>query len=96
LPGSVLVISLEGTGRMHRWLVRTMMQRDAHDHRYSDRLWMNWAMHWGQGIALGAVRAFMAEQSFRGPVGSFLFLNPRLLNDQILENTTGVGAPPWT
>ena len=21
-----------------------------------DRLWLNWAMHWGQGILLGAVR----------------------------------------
>jgi hypothetical protein len=73
-----------------------MMQRDAHDHRYSDRLWMNWAMHWGQGIALGAVRAFMAERGFRGPVGSFPFLNLRLLNHQTLENATGVGAPPWT
>ena len=55
-----------------------------------------WAMHWGQGIALGAVRAIMAQQGFRGPVGSFLFLNLRLINDQTLENATGVGAPPWT
>ena len=31
-----------------------------------------------------------------GPFGSFLFLNLRLLNDQSLENATGVGAPPWT
>jgi hypothetical protein len=29
-------------------------------------------------------------------VGSFLFLNLRLLNDQTLENATGAGAPPWT
>ena len=62
----------------------------------SERLWMNWAMHWGQGIALGAVRALMAERGIRGPVGSFLHLNLRLLNDQTLENATGVGAPPWT
>jgi hypothetical protein len=61
----------------------------------ADRLWMNWAMHWGQGILLGAVRGLMAERGFRGPVGSFLFLNLRLLNDQTLENATGVGAPPW-
>ena len=53
-------------------------------------------MHWGQGIALGAVRALMAERGIRGPVGSFLHLNLRLLNDQTLENATGVGAPPWT
>jgi hypothetical protein len=61
-----------------------------------ERLWMNWAMHWGQGVLLGAVRGLMAERGVRGPVGSFLFLNLRLLNDQTLENATGVGAPPWT
>lgn len=62
----------------------------------SERLWLNWAMHWGQGIALGPVRALMAEYGVRGPVASFLFLNLRLLNDQTLENATRVGAPPWT
>lgn len=61
-----------------------------------ERVWMNWAMHWGQGILLGAARGMMAERGVRGPIGSFLFLNLRLLNDQTLENTTGVGAPPWT
>ena len=62
----------------------------------SARLGLNWAMHWGQGILLGAVRGVMAERGLRGPVGSFLFLNLRLLNDQTLENATGVGSPPWT
>src|SRR3712207_6833411 len=62
----------------------------------SERLGLNWAMHWGQGIALGAVRALMAQHGIRGPVGSFLHLNLRLLNDQTLENATKVGAPPWT
>jgi hypothetical protein len=61
-----------------------------------ESLWLNWAMHWGQGIALGVVRAAMARRRIRGPVGSCLFLNLRLLNDQTLENATGVGAPPWT
>ncbi|MFL6446843.1 MAG: hypothetical protein ACJ746_04060 [Bryobacteraceae bacterium] len=61
-----------------------------------EELAMNWAMHWGQGILLGAVRGIMAEHGFRGPMGSFLFMNLRLLNDQSLENTTGAGAPPWT
>ena len=64
--------------------------------RDKDRLWMNWAMHWGQGIVLGAVRGLMAERGIRGPIGSHLFQNLRLLNDQTLENATGVGAPPWT
>ncbi|HZF76226.1 MAG TPA: hypothetical protein VE033_10400 [Acetobacteraceae bacterium] len=61
-----------------------------------DRLGLNWAMHWGQGIALGVVRAMMSRRGVGGPFGSFLFLNLRLLNDQALENATGVGAPPWT
>jgi len=61
-----------------------------------ERLWMNWAMHWSQGVLLGAVRGLMAERGLRGPVGSFGFMNLRLLNDQTLENATGVGAPPWT
>ena len=61
-----------------------------------ERLWMNWTMHWGQGVLLGALRGLMAERGLRGPVGSFLFMNLRLLNDQTLENATGVGAPPWT
>ena len=62
----------------------------------ADRRGLNWVMHWGQGILLGATRGLMAERELRGPVGSFLFLNIRLLNDQTLENATGVGAPPWT
>ena len=40
-----------------------------------ERLGLNWAMHWGQGIALGAVCALIAERGIHGPVGSFLHLN---------------------
>src|SRR5437868_4423895 len=61
-----------------------------------ERLGLNWTMHWGQGILMGIVRGLMAESGVRGPVGSFLFMNVRLLNDQTLENATGVGALPWT
>ena len=62
----------------------------------SKRLWLNWTMHYGQGIVLGVLRAAMARRGLRGPIGSFMFMNARLLNDQTLENATGVGAPPWT
>lgn len=61
-----------------------------------DNDFTNWTMHWGQGILLGAVRGIMAKKGIRGPFGSFLFMNLRLLNDQTLENATGVGALPWT
>jgi len=61
-----------------------------------ERLALNWTMHWGQGILMGIVRGLMAEAGVRGPVGSFMFMNVRLLNDQTLENATGVGALPWT
>lgn len=60
------------------------------------RVWLNWAMHWGQGILLGAVRGMLAQRGVRGPIGSFMFMNLRLLNDQTLENATGAGSPPWT
>ena len=60
------------------------------------RLGLNWTMHWGQGILMGIVRGLMAQKGLRGPVGSFMFMNLRLANDQTLENATGVGAPPWT
>lgn len=61
-----------------------------------DNILMNWTMHWGQGILLGAVRGIMVEKGVRGPFASFLFMNLRLLNDQTLENATGAGSLPWT
>jgi hypothetical protein len=74
-------------------LERLLRQPDKPD---AERRWMNWTMHWGQGALLGAVRGMMAARGLRGPVGSFLFMDLRLLNDQTLENATRVGAPPWT
>ncbi len=54
-----------------------------------ERLWLNWTMHYGQGIVLGVLRAAMARRGLRGPVGSFMFMNARLLNDQTLEALIG-------
>lgn len=74
-------------------LERLLRLRERPD---GERLGLNWAMHYGQGMVLGVLRAAMARRGLRGPVGSFMFMNMRLLNDQTLENATGVGAPPWT
>src|SRR4051812_29384183 len=57
---------------------------------------LNWAMHYGQAALLGVLRSVMAQAGLRGPVASAKFTVVRLTNDQILENMTGVGAPPAT
>jgi hypothetical protein len=57
---------------------------------------VNRVMHYGQGALLGVVRSVMAQAGLRGPVASAQFTVVRLTNDQILENATGVGAPPQT
>ncbi|MER6801952.1 MULTISPECIES: hypothetical protein [Streptomyces] len=57
---------------------------------------VNWAMHYGQAALLGVLRSLMAQAGLRGPVASAKFTVVRLTNDQILENATGVGAPPAT
>ena len=62
----------------------------------TDRRWLNWTMHWGQGSLLGIVRAMLGERGIDGPFGSFVFWNLRLAADQTLENATGAGCPPWT
>ncbi|MFI9150490.1 hypothetical protein [Streptomyces sp. NPDC053367] len=57
---------------------------------------LNLAMHFGQAALLGVLRSIMAQAGLRGPVASTQFAVVRLTNDQILENMTGVGAPPPT
>ncbi|MEV8312451.1 hypothetical protein AB0P36_35555 [Streptomyces flavidovirens] len=57
---------------------------------------LNWAMHFGQGALAGVLRSVMAQAGLRGPWSSAIFAVVRLTNDQILENVTGVGAPPQT
>lgn len=57
---------------------------------------LNWAMHYGQAALLGVLRSVMAHAGLRGPWSSAQFAVVRLTNDQILENATGVGAPPPT
>src|SRR3954469_12926149 len=55
-----------------------------------------WAMHIGMAAGVGALRGVMAFAGLRGPWASSMFTVIRLTADQIVENWTGVGAPPWT
>ena len=56
----------------------------------------NMLMHWGNGVVLGAVRGVMAEANLRGPRAALMHAPLRLTWDQVWENLTGAGAPPWT
>ncbi|MDO0925297.1 hypothetical protein QQY24_07630 [Streptomyces sp. TG1A-8] len=57
---------------------------------------VNRAMHYGQAALLGVLRSVMAQAGLRGPLASAQFTVVRITSDQILENATGVGAPPST
>jgi hypothetical protein len=56
----------------------------------------NHAMHWGTGLALGALRGLWAGVGMRGPRATLAHTVVRLSFDQTVENATGVGAPPHT
>ena len=66
------------------------------EHQGRQAVAANLAMHLGQGALLGGLRGVMATAGLRGPWASAMFWAVRLTNDQVLENATGVGAPPWT
>ena len=61
-----------------------------------NRFGRNMAMHYTTGVMLGALRGLMAAANLRGPYASLMHTPVRLSTDQLLENLTGVGAPPWT
>ena len=56
----------------------------------------NMAMHYTTGLMLGVLRGVMSAANLRGPYASLMHTPVRLSTDQLLENLTGVGAPPWT
>jgi hypothetical protein len=86
------------TGRPNSYVPARVLERlgrmdEASGPRSTAR---NWAMHYGQGAVVGVLRAAMAGAGLRGPVASSMFTVVRLTSDQLLENATGVGAPPQT
>jgi hypothetical protein len=86
------------TGRPNSYMPARVLERltGAPEHPGRQPLAANWAMHFGQGALIGVLRSVMANVGLRGPWASAMFAVVRLTNDQILENATGVGAPPPT
>ncbi|WP_433088615.1 hypothetical protein ACQP1P_21085 [Dactylosporangium sp. CA-052675] len=91
-------IEQRSTGRPDSYVpARVLARLTGRPERPADRLrTLNAAMHYGQGALVGVLRSVMAHAGLRGPVASAMFTVVRLTNDQILENATGVGAPPQT
>jgi hypothetical protein len=75
-----------------RTLARLLRLPDAE----RDRWPRNMAMHYVAGATAGTLRGIMSAANLRGPFASLMHTNVRLTFDQVLENATGVGAPPWT
>jgi hypothetical protein len=67
-----------------------------HPAESDEPLLANHAMHWGTGLALGALRGLWAAVGMRGPRAHLAHTVVRLSFDQTMENTTGAGAPPQT
>lgn len=56
---------------------------------------INLGMHFFNGIFTGAPRGMASRAGLRGLKGSLFFSIVRFSFDEILENATAVGAPPW-
>jgi hypothetical protein len=86
------------TGRPDSHVPARTLERllGSKDHQGGGLRATNLAMHYGQAVALGPLRSLMAHVGLRGAVASSKFTVVRLTTDQILENGTGVGAPPQT
>ncbi|MEW9547445.1 hypothetical protein [Nonomuraea sp. NPDC050783] len=86
------------TGRPDSYVPARVLERltGMDEHRGRASRATNLAMHVGQGAVVGVLRSTMAYAGLRGPWSSLMFTVVRLTSDQILENATGVGAPPQT
>jgi hypothetical protein len=86
------------TGRPDSHVPARVLQRltGLREHPGEQPAAVNLAMHYGQAALLGVLRSIMAQSGLRGPAASAEFAVVRITNDQILENATGVGAPPMT
>ncbi|MFW6773060.1 hypothetical protein ACOACO_02160 [Nocardioides sp. CPCC 205120] len=86
------------TGRPNSYVPARVLERlvGADEQTGARSTAVSWTMHYGQAALLGVVRSVMAHAGLRGPLASAKFTVLRLTTDQVLENATGVGAPPQT
>jgi hypothetical protein len=86
------------TGRPDSYVpARTMMTLMGRSPSDADRpTGWNWAMHFGTGAVVGALRGMWSATGIRGAQASAAHTVIRLATDQTLENATGAGAPPAT
>ncbi|KAF9740458.1 hypothetical protein PMIN06_012859 [Paraphaeosphaeria minitans] len=52
--------------------------------------------HHGMGMIAGAVRGVLSYYGIIGPFASFMHTGIRIMMDQVVENTAGTSALPWT
>jgi len=52
--------------------------------------------HFGMGIIAGSARDIISYYKIIGPVASFIHTEIRIMMDQLVENTAGTSALPWT
>ncbi|KAJ4357792.1 uncharacterized protein N0V89_002368 [Didymosphaeria variabile] len=57
---------------------------------------LNHIHHHGMGILAGGVRGVLSYYGIIGPVASFVHAGIRIMMDQVVENTAGTSALPWT
>jgi hypothetical protein len=57
---------------------------------------LNHVHHFGMGIVAAPIRALMSYYGIIGPVACFIHTGIRIMMDQVVENTAGTSALPWT
>lgn len=56
---------------------------------------LNWAVHFGHGVAMGTVRGAMGAAGARGPAGGAAYFAALWGGDVMLYQALGIAGPPW-
>jgi len=63
--------------------------------RRRERERLNWAVHFGHGLAMGSVRGAMGAAGARGPLGGAAYFAALWGGDVMLYQALGIAGPPW-